>query len=320
MDRREFLGSSLLSLPLLAARPGELAGAAAREPLALVTADRESHVVVVSLASGAVRKRIATREGPRSIEHHGRGPAVVAHSGEGRVTLLDVRGLRVRRVLGGFAQPRYTAIGRGGGVAYVTDSGSGELVVLDLVRGRVVRRVGVGAGARHLTGSPDGRSLWIALGSSATRIVVVDLADRWHPRVQRTVRPPFLAHDVGFSPSGRRVWVTAGRERRIAVYPARGSRPQLLGADAPPQHVAFGSAFAYVASGDGGSLRLHDLSSGAVRRAARVARGSYNVTRGAGRVVTPSLGDGSLTILDRHGRVRRRIDVASAAHDACVVD
>src|SRR5919197_1274567 len=113
------------------------------------------------------------------------------------------------------------------------------------------------------------------------------------PRRPRGVPPPFLAHDVAFSPSGRRVWVTAGRERRLAILPAGGAeRAVLLGADAAPQHVSFGRGVAFVASGDGASVRTHDLADGRVRRAARVPYGSYNAQAGGGAVVTPSLSRG----------------------------
>lgn len=320
MDRREFLAGGMAALPLLAGLPSRAFGGGVHGPLVLTTADKQSHVVAVSLRSGRIVERIGTREGPRSIERHVGGPAVVAHSTEGVISLIDTSTLRVRRVLGGFSEPRYTAIAQSGAIGYVTDSGHGELAVVDLERGRVVRRVAVGAGARHIARSPDGQRLWIPLGSSAARIAVVDVSRPWHPRLLRHVRPPFLAHDVGFSPSGRRIWVTAGRETRLAVY-ARGGRVPLreLGADAAPQHISFGPYFAYVASGNTGSVRLHALSDGGVRRAARVSLGSYNVQRGAGMVVTPSLGDGALTILDAHGKIAYRVTVADAAHDACVV-
>src|SRR5262245_28623638 len=129
MDRREFLLGALATAlwPEHASRP----------TLALATADTEAHVVAVRLATGKVSARVKTLEGPRSIE---RGPgvsAIVAHTSEGAVTLLD--GTRVRRVLRGFGEPRYTAVR--GTTAYVTDSGHGEVAVLDLERGRVVRRV-----------------------------------------------------------------------------------------------------------------------------------------------------------------------------------
>ena len=204
--------------------------------------------------------------------------------------------------------------------AFVSDGSRGELVVVDLRRARIVAGVEVGAGARHLSLDPAGRVLWVALGSSAQAIAVVDVSDPLRPHVRRRVRPPFLAHDVAFSPSGRRVWVTAGRERRLAVLPAAGGgRAVVLGADAAPQHVSFGRGVAFVASGEGASVRVHDLADGHVRRTARVPYGSYNVQAGAGAVVTPSLSHGTLTILDRAGRVRHEVDVARAAHDACLV-
>jgi hypothetical protein len=79
--------------------------------------------------------------------------------------------------------------------------------------------------------------------------------------------------------------------------------------------VSFGNGVAFVASGDGGSVRVHDLADGRVRHVARVPLGSYNVQAGAGAVLTPSLASGRLTVLDRAGRVRREIKVARAAHD-----
>ena len=281
-------------------------------PVALVTADTESHVAVVSLQSRRVVKRIATSEGPRSIQSLG-DMAVVAHAATGVVTLLE--GRRVRRVLHGFQEPRYTAYGRRH--AFVTDSGSGEVAVIDLARGRVVRRLEVGALARHVSIDPAQRRLWVPLGSSAAEIVEVDVSEPEHPRVTRRIRPPFLAHDVGFAPFGGSIWVTAGRERTMAVY--RGARHVVLAADEAPQHVTFGPTRAYIASGEGRSVRVHALNDGRMLRSTRVPIGSYNVQRGAGAVLTPSLNAGILTVLDGAGRVRFQTRVASAAHDCCVI-
>ena len=223
MNRREFLAAGLSVAPLL--RCAALPVVSTREPIALVTADTEAHVAIVSLAGHRVVRRVGTIEGPRSIQSGPGGVAIVGHSAAGAVTLLEGRPPRVRRVLRGFEQPRYTAFAADGGHAFVTDSGSGELAVIDLRRGRVVRRVRVGALARHVTVDPGGRRLWISLGTSAAAIAVVDITDPVRPRLVRTVRPPFLVHDVGFSPSGRRVWLTAGREQALAVYRADGHGP-----------------------------------------------------------------------------------------------
>jgi hypothetical protein len=303
VNRREFIVAGVLGIPALR---GCGAGRAPA-PLALATADTESHVAVVAPGSGRIVQRLRTLEGPRSIQGRA-GLAVCAHTQIGKVSLLERQGDRVhvRRVLGGFGEPRYTVLA--GRFAFVTDSGTGEVAKIDLDRARVVRRTAVGELARHVT--RRGRTLWIALGSSAAHVVAVDVTN--DPRVIRREVPRFLAHDVAVAPDGR-LWITAGRERRIALH----GGPELAADDAP-QHVSFGPGRAYVASGDGGSVRVHALD-GRLLRSTRVPRGSYNVQRAGRFVLTPSLGAGTLTILDLQGRVLQIVRVADAAHDACML-
>jgi hypothetical protein len=47
--------------------------------------------------------------------------------------------------------------------------------------------------------------------------------------------------------------------------------------------------------------------------------GSYNVQFAAGRVITPSLLHGTLTVLDALGRPLRTLQIAGSCHDACVL-
>ena len=267
-----------------------------------------------------MQRRLATIEDPRSIESGPGGHVVVAHPAAGALSLLTMRPARVRRVLRGLGAPRYAAIAPDGAHAFVSDGARGELVVVDLARGRIVAGVEVGAGARHLSLDPAGRTLWIALGSSAAAIAVVDVGDPRRPRLRRRVRPPFLAHDVAFSPSGRRVWITAGRERRLAVLPAAGGRPGAAERrrGAPARELRARRRLR-------GQRRRRDRARARSRCTDACAGppaspyGSYNVQAGAGAVVTPSLARGTLTILDRAGRVQRELQVAPAAHDACLI-
>ena len=285
-----------------------------------MTADLDGFVAVVDLERRRVVRRIATLDGPRSVESRAGAGALVGHAGEGAVTLLDGAPLLVRRVLRGFGEPRYAAITPDRRTAFVTDSAHGELAVVDLRRGRVAHRLEVGAGARHVAIDPAGRTLWIALGSTAATLVVVDVERPLAPRVVRRISPPFGAHDVAFSPTGRRVWITGGRAPRIALYRATGQQPAaVIAAGVAPQHVAFGPHAAYVASGEGRSLSIHALDDGRLRGRARTPLGSYNVARAAGRVVTPSLGTGELTVLDDAGRGPWSVQIAGAAHDACLL-
>jgi hypothetical protein len=183
----------------------------------------------------------------------------------------------------------------------------------------VLAREHVGALARHVSIDPSGRRLWVALGKKAKELAVVDISARARPRLLGLVRPPFLAHDVGWAPDGRHAWVTSGDRDELALYDGASGRVlRRLAADAPPQHVTFHRGRAYVASGDSGTVRTH-LVGGRALHAARVPTGSYNVQSAHEWVVTPGLGRGSLCVLDVAGRVVRRLQVARSSHDACIV-
>jgi DNA-binding beta-propeller fold protein YncE len=314
MNRREFViaAAALAIAPEALAR--ELKGGPAA---ALVTADLESRIVVVSLADGRTLRTIPTLPGPRSIERVG-ASVVVAHTAHGAVSILGPRLLRVRHVIHGFAEPRYTASSWDGRHAFVTDSGQGEVAVVDVIRGRVVRRLDVGGPARHISVDQKGR-LWTALGTKAPRIAIVDVRNPMRPKLLGRIKAPFLAHDVGFTPMGRVIWVTSGDRRQLALFdPRTARRVRTLEAGAPPQHVAFSGRLAFVTSGDDGTLRTHDAATGRLLRAARIPVGSYNVAEGFGLVFMPSLSQGTLCVADGKGHVRRSVRVARSSHDACL--
>lgn len=314
MDRRAFLAGAAA----LALAPRALAELTLSREVALVTADEEARLVAVDLATGRIRRYISTLPQPRSIETVG-GTAVVAHSERGAITLVRGKTLEVARVLGGFGEPRYTVGHPDGRHAYVTDAERGEVVVLDVMRGRVVGRVHVGHLARHIAIDPSARRLWVALGTTARDIAIVGIVRPDRPRLLGVIRPPFLAHDIGWTPDGARVWVSSGDREELAIYnPRTGKVLRRLAGDAPPQHVSFRGGRAYVTSGDSGTLRVHRANGDELRTMA-VPVGSYNVQEGHGWVVTPGLGNGSLCILDARGRLVRRKQVARSSHDACVI-
>jgi DNA-binding beta-propeller fold protein YncE len=310
VDRREFLlgATALVFAPRLRLR----------RPIALVTADVESRLVAVDLPGGDVREYVPTAAFPRSIERVGR-TAVVAHSEIGAVTLVDGPTLSVRHVLHGFGEPRYTAGHPDGRHAFVTDAARGEVVALDAVAGRVLGRVTVGPRARHVTIDRGGGMLWVALGTKAEEVAVVDVSRPARPRLVRRFRPPFLAHDVGFAPDGRRAWISSGDLNQLAIYDVRSGRVLARPyGDAPPQHVTFAGDLVYVTSGWSGTLRVHRVDGRPLARTV-VPVGSYNVQQTDGWVITPALGRGYLTVCDERGRIRRSERVARSSHDACIV-
>ena len=309
MNRREFVA-------LAAAAPFSVRAAlaaAAGAPYALVTCDDESRLAVVDLGAFRVVRWIATPPSPRAIELVG-ARAVVAHWAVGSLSIVDAH--RALHVIEGVGEPRYAAAHPDGVHAFVTDSAYG-LVTIDVLRGRIVGRVKLPGWPRHVSLDPAGRTLWVGLGTSSTQVAVVDVSDPRRPRRTALVTPPFGAHDVGVSPDGRQVWVTAGATGETAIY-SHGRRLRgTLHADAAPQHVTFGDAAAYVTSGDSGTLRVHSQATGHVVRTTPIPVGSYNVQHGRGRVITPSLSHGTLTILDERGALLATVHVAASCHDAC---
>jgi DNA-binding beta-propeller fold protein YncE len=309
VNRREFVA-------LAAAAPFGVRAtlaAAAGAPYALVTCDDESRLAVVDLGAFRIVRWIATPAGPRAIELVG-NRAVVAHWAVGSVAIVDAN--RVLHVIEGVGEPRYAAAHPDRVHAFVTDSGYG-LVTIDALRGRIVGRVKLPGWPRHVTIDPTGRTLWVGLGTSSPHVAVVDVTNPQRPQRLALVTPPFGAHDVGFSPDGREVWVTAGTMGETAIYSHGHELRATLRADAAPQHVTFGSAAAYVTSGDAGTLRVQSRASGRVVRSTPIPVGSYNVQYGRRRVITPSLSKGTLTILNERGALLASVDVAGSCHDAC---
>jgi DNA-binding beta-propeller fold protein YncE len=301
MNRREFVAFA-------AAAPFALRRLGAA-PRVLVTCDSEARLAVVDLGAFHVVHSIAVLPDPRSIELAGEH-AVVCHTAVGAVSIVDLAG-RVRHVVRGFVEPRYTAAHPGGRIAFVTDSGRSSVAAVDVLHGKIVRRVRLREWARHLTLAGD--RLWVGLGSASPDVAIVDLGLRH----VATVTPPFPAHDVVAAPDGR-IWVTSGTERRTAIYSAAGRLLHELAADLAPQHVTFGGGVAFVTSGDSGTLRVHDLAGRPLRETA-VPQGSYNVQFGGGRVFTPSLERGTLAVAGASGApLLARVQVADSCHDACL--
>lgn len=317
MNRREFVVGALTLPVTLRLTPEALAGGT---PVALVTADTQARIAVVELSTGKILRSIPTLAGPRSVESVSGTVGVVCHTAHGAVSLIDGPTLRVRRIVRGFSEPRYTAAAPNGRHAFVTDSGRQEVVTVDVLTGRVVARLAVGGPARHVSIDPKGHTLWVSLGSKAEQVAIVDVSRPLAPRLLHRLRPPFLAHDVGFAPGGRHVWVSSGDRGALAVYDRRtGEALRRLGADAPPQHVTFIGGNAYVTSGEDGTLRVQSLKDGRVLRTTKVPVGSYNVQESFGWIVTPSLDRGTFCVLNRQGRLLRRVQVAPSSHDACLV-
>lgn len=302
------MGGMRRLLPLVLALllvPAASAHTPASRPVALVAAETADEVLAVSLGAhgGHVLRRVHLAD-PLMVAAPLHGPAVVLDP-HGTVTLLGWHSLRPLKVFRGFSDPQVARIAPGDRYAYVADGGSGRVSVIDLARRRIVDSVYVGLLAHHMSFSPDGSQLWIALGEVATTVVRLDTSDPAHPRVAGRIHPRFAAHSVGFAPDGRTVWLSSARAPYVTVYDAStGKVVKVVRAGRAPQEVAFSGARALLTSGYGSSLQA--VLWRTYRRLGTVPMpyGSFNLATFGGRVVTSSLFTGQVTELEA-GTLRR---------------
>lgn len=291
-----------------------------QSPQALVTDETENRLLVVDLPSGRLARRLELPADPEDIAASASGGvAVVVSSRAGVVTVLGRRTLRRLKSFGGFDEPHIVALSPDRTHAYVTDDARGTLTVLRLSDMRTTSTVDVGTGAHHLTMSPDQHQLWVGLGESASRIVILTTADLDRPRVVGDFSPGFSAHDLSFSPDGRQVWVSSSSTDYVTAFDARGHHRRFrVFVGAPPQHIAFAGRYAYLTSGYGSVIEKVDAATGRVLRRSASPYGSFELSVADGYVATSSLLRGTLAIYTPALELRRVVTLAPATREVAI--
>jgi DNA-binding beta-propeller fold protein YncE len=291
---------------------------------ALVTAQTENRLLVVGLPGARVIREVTVADDPRYVDA-AHGAVVAVSSGSGIVTLLDRRSFRVIKMFHGFSAPHIPAISPDGRYAYITDDGGGRLTVLGLNDGKLLGRVFVGPGAHHLAFSTHEEQVWVALNESAATIMLLSTVndsgnvDPGHPHVIGYFHPPFRAHDLLFSPSGKQVWITSAESSYVGVFSSRTRRLLFrVPAGAPPQHLAFAHGTAYITSGYGSSIEQVDLQTGHVMRRSFAPYGSFDLDAAGSYVVTASLLEGTLAIYNQRLRLLRVRWLAPSTEDVAL--
>ncbi|MDX6520492.1 MAG: hypothetical protein QOF08_1097 [Gaiellales bacterium] len=291
-----------------------------RTLVALVTAELRNELVVVSLPGGRVVRRIPVARDPKTVASGPGGPVAVVSPGSGTVTVFG-RGLGQAAVFDQFRSPQLATFTPDGEYLLVTDAAAETLTSIELARMRVVGRVIVGAGAHHLAVSPDERRTWVALGETASTIVIVNTSDPPHPRVVRRLHPAAAVHDLAFSPDGRTVWASSATQPYVSVYNAFSGRlVDTVPAGRAPQHVLFAAGHAYVTSGYGSSIEMVDPRRRTVIRQVALPYGSFNLASAGPWLVATSVLNGEVTVLRAASLGRgAQTTVASVARSVAVL-
>jgi DNA-binding beta-propeller fold protein YncE len=301
-------------------------------PQALVTDEQQNRLLVVDLPGGRIARSVPMPADPEDVAATDNGGVVVVVSSRaGEVTILNRHTLKPIKTFRGFNEPHIAAISPDDEYAYITDDVRGTLTAIRLSDMKVTDTVAVGIGAHHLAFSPTERTVWVALGESAPQITTLStvasrppppsspILDPGRPHVVGHFTPGFLAHDLGFSPDGRTVWITSASSPDVTAFDARSHRRRFrVPVGAPPQHLAFQGRYAYLTSGYGSVIEKVSATTGRVITRAKAPYGSFELDAADGYVVSSSLLRGTLAIYTANLRLLHVVKLAPAAREVAI--
>jgi DNA-binding beta-propeller fold protein YncE len=303
--------AALAAIAALAAAPG--AGAKGGRAVAFVAVEGAGRVVAVDVSARRVIRSVRV-PAPHNIDADGISIVVTSPSA-GRVTVLDPRTLRIRRVIAGLGFPHDVEVR--GRLAFVTDEARDQLLVLDVRRGRVTARVTVPRRPHDLA----------VFGNRLDRVVVahrsrlLTVVDPFRRRILARIETGGDAHDVEADAAAPRVYVTYWDRpgvgavdigRRTLVWRSRfGTETHRLALDAQSGRL-------WVSDHAEGSLVVAAARTG---RALHVLGGCAGVHHVAfvssTRVVAACHGTGTLAIFGPRGRIGS-VSVGDGPHGVVV--
>jgi YVTN family beta-propeller protein len=199
--------------------------------------------------------------------------------------------------------------------AVVLNSDDDSVSVIDSGSYREVSRTHIGRGPHHLIGSPDGRTLIIAM-SGSNELVLID-------RVTGVEKQRVMASDpyqIGFSPNAKWFVTASLRLDHIDIYD--GQTFQLLHRlpiATMPSHIAFSrdSNTAFVTLQGTNGLTSIDLASGKVNWTVPVGPTPAGIiTRPGGTLLVGVMGSDHIAEIDpTNGNIIRKIVTGNGAHN-----
>jgi YVTN family beta-propeller protein len=230
-------GNALDAIPLGAGRPAVAhAVAVGAQPVHVVSSRDGSTLFVTNFAGQSVSvidtttwtlvKSIATPASPHGIVLSPDGRyAYVACYGGAAVAVIDVaaRALAATIPIPG-SEPYGIAVSAAGRYVYVSDNFANRLDVIDTASRTVVGAIGVGQRPALIARAPDGDTLYVTDGATAS-VHVLDIgANPAKPTVRTIIATQGYPHGVAVTPDGRYVVVANTVSRNLSVIDAATDR------------------------------------------------------------------------------------------------
>lgn len=286
MTARALVAATIVALlPVAAARAQASASGHPAGLRAFVSVEFPAAITVVDVGSRTIVGRVRLRGKPHNLDATSDGRRIVVTSQTtGTLQVVDGRRLRVLQTVAGLRSPHDVKLTPDGRFTYVTEEGGSTIAAVDVERGRVVQRIEVGQRPHDLAG---GDVLWVT--RAGDRLTVVGCG---HPtgrgcqsgpgRLSVLARPEVggPAHDIDRFPDTAGAWLTYWGSPRVGVVT---QATRLVGR---PRAVT-----------------------GAMHLAVDVSTGQRVWVVGE---------NGDAAILDRRGRVLRRVRIGGSLHHVAI--
>jgi len=255
-DGRYLIAGSLDERPVDAPVPERPAGVSADEHAAHHSERPEgarkagAYVSTVSILRSGDRKVIRHIDVLGAVHHVAVSPdnkiAAVTHSGEGTVSLIELSGFTVVRMIATGLGSNYAAFDRTGKHLYVSNAGSETISDIDTAKWIVRRDMKVGRSPEHLVLSPDGRTLYVNNVNDGT-VSVLSLNSG---QVTRTYAVGNTPHGMDLSEDGRTLFVSDRSDDRLYAIDVGSSSKVSVSLSPSPYHLAVvrGEGKLYVSS------------------------------------------------------------------------
>jgi YVTN family beta-propeller protein len=133
------------------------------------------------------------------------------------IGVIDLRQLKLVKVLTGGTDPEVVAVSHDGARAFVANEDAGQLSVIDVSNGRVVETFKTGDEPEGVRVNPSGDQVWVTSEEDGTA-VVIDLAAH---KVLKTVKVGPRPRSVAFLPDGTRAYVPSENGATLTVVDAK---------------------------------------------------------------------------------------------------
>ena len=210
----------------------------------VVTAERDSALVLVDVAAGAVTgfRRTGSRVGHMVVLSPDAKTGYVANITPGNLSIIDLAGTGDPVVVPVGPQTEGIGIAPDGRTVWMGSNTTGKVFVVDVAARKVIDSVQTPSAPYRVGFTPDGKTA-IITNPDSSEMRIIDARTRKVLRVvslRTTDVEKTLPQGIAVSPDGRLVWITLGQASRVAeVEISTGKVLRWMATDAGPDGVVY---------------------------------------------------------------------------------